>query len=52
VVRGCIVADGTRVREGQRLEDCIVVAAARLRRARPAGRATGAQQRVFPIRQE
>jgi NDP-sugar pyrophosphorylase family protein len=51
VVRGCIVADGTRVRQGQRLEDSIVVPAGRLRRARPAGRAH-AGHRVFPLRQE
>jgi NDP-sugar pyrophosphorylase family protein len=49
VVRGCIVADGTHVRQGQRLEDSIVVPAGRLRHARPAGRAQ-AGQRVFPLR--
>lgn len=48
VVRGCIVADGTRVRAGQRIEDKVVVPKGRLGHSRPGGRAR-AGQRLFDL---
>ncbi|HET8644439.1 MAG TPA: NDP-sugar synthase, partial [Vicinamibacteria bacterium] len=48
VVRGCVVADGARVREGERLEDAIVVPAARLKGTRAGGRRLDGQ-RLFDL---